>query len=85
MNNPRYEELEELENDLSYFDNIEEIKEERNNVNSSILADIQQLKQSIHNLKMTFPIGILSVDNPNDEKLDKLNDLLQYKLSKLRL
>lgn len=44
---------------------------------SSKLAQINQLKQSIHNLKMRWPIGIKSIDDKHDEKLKRLLKLLK--------
>ncbi len=43
----------------------------------SKLAAINQLKQSIHNLKMRFPMGIKSIDDSHDDKLKRLQILLQ--------
>lgn len=44
---------------------------------NSKLAQINQLKQSIHNLKMRWPIGIRSIDDEHDQKLKRLEDLLK--------
>lgn len=43
----------------------------------SKLAAINQLKQSIHNLRNQFPIGIKSIDDSHDDKLKRLQDLLK--------
>jgi hypothetical protein len=43
---------------------------------SSKLAAINQLKQSIHNLRMRFPMGIKSIDDSHDDKLKRLQILL---------
>ena len=43
---------------------------------ASKLAAINELKQSIHNLRNKFPMGIKSVDDSNDEKLKRLLALL---------
>jgi hypothetical protein len=43
---------------------------------SSKLAAINDLKQSIHNLRNKFPMGIKSIDDSNDEKLKRLLVLL---------
>lgn len=39
--------------------------------------DYSQLKQTIHNLKMRFPIGILSIDNAYDERLKQYKEMLE--------
>ena len=46
---------------------------------------LNQLKQSIHNLKMRWPIGIKSIDDAHDEKLKRLQKLLKelYEISVL--
>lgn len=44
---------------------------------ASKLEQINQLKQSIHNLKMRWPIGIKSIDDNHDEKLKRLVKLLK--------
>lgn len=49
---------------------------------NSKLDQIKQLEQSIHNLKMRFPIGIKSIDDFHDEKLERLKKLLSELLSK---
>ena len=43
---------------------------------ASKLAAINEIKQSIHNLRNKFPMGIKSVDDSNDEKLKRLLALL---------
>lgn len=43
---------------------------------NSKLAAINQLKQSIHNLRMRFPIGLKSIDDEHDDKLKRLQVLL---------
>lgn len=42
---------------------------------ASLLECERQLGQSIHNLKMRWPIGIRSVDDSHDEKLKRLQKL----------
>jgi hypothetical protein len=44
---------------------------------ASKLEQIKQLEQSIHNLRMRFPIGIRSIDDAHDEKLKRLEDMLK--------
>jgi hypothetical protein len=41
------------------------------------LAAINDLRQSIHNLKNRFPIGIKSIDDAHDDKLKKLQAVLK--------
>lgn len=43
----------------------------------SKLALIKALEQSIHNLKMRVPIGIISIDKHYEDKLIKLNSALE--------
>lgn len=43
----------------------------------SKLACMHQLNQAIHNLKMRWPIGIPSIDNEADEKLKRLEKLME--------
>lgn len=50
---------------------------ERAEVSPSKLAVINDLKQSIHNLRNKFPMGIKSIDDGNDEKLRRLLALLE--------
>lgn len=44
---------------------------------ASKLETINQLKQSIHNLKMRWPIGIKSIDDVCDKRIITLIDLLK--------
>ena len=46
----------------------------------SKLAQIRQLKQSIHNLKMRWPIGIKSIDDSHDAKLRLLQSILDEQI-----
>ena len=46
------------------------------------LAWINQLKQNIHNLRMRCPIGIRSIDDEYDEKLKRLEALLEEETSR---
>jgi len=46
-------------------------------LSSSKLEILNQLKQSIHNLRMRFPIGIKSIDDEHDAKLKRLEKLLE--------
>ena len=48
----------------------------------SWLAQIQGLKQSIHNLKMRVPIGLKKIDDDCDLKLARYEDLLVFLLKK---
>lgn len=41
----------------------------------SKLEQRRQLLQSIHNLKMRFPVGIKSIDDEHDAKLKRLEEL----------
>lgn len=55
------------------------------NTSSSKLVAINQLKQSIHNLRMRFPIGIKSIDDAHDDKLKRLQVLLDEIESDLKM
>lgn len=48
---------------------------------TSKLAQIKQLKQSIHNLRMRWPIGIRSIDDEHDQTLKRLEALLKKESS----
>jgi hypothetical protein len=44
---------------------------------ASKLDQLNQLRQAIHNLRMRFPIGIKSITDAHDAKLDRLQKLLE--------
>lgn len=48
---------------------------------NSKIGQIKSLKQSIHNLKMRWPIGIRSIDDYYDNKLKTLEQILENQLT----
>lgn len=63
-------------NSFSYAMEAVRLEKKIKGFSDSKLVQINQLKQSIHNLKMRFPIGIRSIDDSCDEKLKRLEGLL---------
>lgn len=56
-----------------------------NKVKTSTLNDILSLEQTIHNLKVRFPIGMRKIDDEYDQRLKNLELLLILKLTKTGL